>query len=166
MREISDWNEITGTFPEPAIMVAIACRTSLTAAAVDITTIVPFRVTTEAPSIDLLAPAAQLYEFAVTWIDWTNSRYLIPAFGLPNYAARAANATTVALGTVDPPRPVRKTYTRSSFVPPASQITTTFQTYKLSKPARPRSAKSVQQATKDTTEKEADRGHRTGQQPS
>ena len=166
MREISDWNEITGTFPEPAIMVAIACRTSLTAAAVDITTIVPFRVTTEAPSIDLLAPAAQLYEFAVTWIDWTNSRYLIPAFGLPNYAARAANATTVALGTVDPPRPVRQTYTRSSFVPPASQITTTFQTYKLSKPARPRSAKSVQQATKDTTEKEADTGHRTGQQPS
>ena len=58
MREISDWNEITGTFPEPAIMIAIACRISLTAVAVDITTIVPFRVTTEAPSIDLLAPAA------------------------------------------------------------------------------------------------------------
>ena len=127
MREISDWNEITGTFLEPAIMVAIACRTSLTAAAVDITTIVPFRVTTEVPSIDLLASTAQSYEFAVTWIDWANSRYLIPAFSFQSAAARAANATTVVLGTVDPRRPVRQSYTRSSFVTPASQITNTFQ---------------------------------------
>ena len=70
-KEISMCNDIASTFPEPAILVAAACRTSLTAAAVDITTIIPFRVTGDVPAVEILAPAtaqltaAQAYEFAI-----------------------------------------------------------------------------------------------------